>query len=420
MSSSHRSQSRLIITAALVALVLSSLLPGPLRVGLEVLLLAWALRPLVQRRVPRRLFYASGLLLIVAVYWGLLLLHPNVPGMDIGLLGWRKSVIALCGIPIGLQLRRTGGARVERTIVGTLTVALAASVVVYFLLPGLEEQISRDAAHATSTLEGARRLQGLFAGPFHAAIAAGFLLSWSVLRAGKWRALALCAGATGATGLILSNVRTGYVAVVLVAFVLVTARSTGDLSKRSIAHRRRVVVIGVLAFALFVAWGGSTTALESLSGISSDDRFTNRFEAWGSAVDAVESSPTYGHGAGSAGDTLGAEFTGERRHWTSHNVLLKWAVEGGVVGLGLVLWLLIVGLGPTVRGAGKLASPGGVVVILFIVFGATGAIIEAMPVSFFLLTLAAATAQDPPVPLRTDQLSEASAQTASRSRDRRV
>lgn len=96
-------------------------------------------------------------------------------------------------------------------------------------------------------------------------------------------------------------------------------------------------------------------------------------------------SPVYGWGSGSAGDTLGSAFAGGE-HVTPHNILLKFAVEGGLIGLallGAVVASIVSGL--TWRSVhGQLAT---VSAVGLLAMGITGSAIDTLPVSYLALML---------------------------------
>jgi len=96
--------------------------------------------------------------------------------------------------------------------------------------------------------------------------------------------------------------------------------------------------------------------------------------------------PLLGYGSGSAGDTLNEEFFG-RVHITAHDMLLKYAIEGGVIGLVLVCALLVsIWLGLRKAGTREALVARGLLVLL-LVMGITGSVVEALPVSFWLLVV---------------------------------
>jgi O-antigen ligase len=99
----------------------------------------------------------------------------------------------------------------------------------------------------------------------------------------------------------------------------------------------------------------------------------------------IRESPAIGWGPGSAGSTLESAFF-LRRHVTSHNMVFGFLVEGGFVGLLLVVCALWVAL-RSARGLRSLAHPAAAAAIGLIGFGLSGDVSEALPISLFLLIL---------------------------------
>jgi O-antigen ligase len=224
-------------------------------------------------------------------------------------------------------------------------------------------------------------MQGVFAGPFHAALASVFLCSWAVCR---WRDHQLWASAVlvvGAIGTYLTLVRTAYVAVALVLVTyLVVSTSSG-------AFLRRVGVLAVLgALVWSVLWfsdGTAASTVQSIGNYSSDSRVLNRFPEYQRGLTMIGESPIWGWGAGSAGDTLGPQFE-SGLHVTPHNIILKFAVEGGLV--GLFCWMaLFVALWRGLRARAGQAQLAIISAVGLLAMGTTGSAIEALPVSYLVL-----------------------------------
>ena len=372
-----------LIVALLSALTFSSLLPLPAALVVQVAAIV----------VPFALWVARGGLrsstrwvvlavVITLAVWTALVFHPNVPDLIVGLEGWRKSVLALVGVVLGCAAvaRRA----VEDLVIGLLVVALGVSLVAHLWLTPIESYIARDAAIYTGEFGGVERLQGVFAGPFHVAQAAVLVIGWAGIRFMTRRVLASFAVAVGLAAIAFAMVRTAFVAlaavVLCVALVYPMTRRLriGILSGAAAA----VVTAGLLA------WTGALgPAAASLFTAATDGRLLNRFPGYGEAVTLFVQSPWWGWGAGSAGDTLGRQFEAAGlAHVTSHNILLKVVVEGGLV--GLVAWVFVaVVLWRTVSwrtGAGRVAL---VSLVGLAVFGVVGSSLEALPVTYLLFVL---------------------------------
>jgi O-antigen ligase len=374
--------SSVVVVVLLVSLAFSSLLPTPLALIVQLAaviipFVLWGIRFGV--RGPTR-WVVLAVVVVLAV-WTLLLLHPNVPDFITGLEGWRKSVMAIVGLVLGCAVvpRRP----TEDAVISVLVVALGVSIVAHLWLPGIEDMVSRDAAVYTGEFEGSERLQGVFAGPFHIAQAAVLVIGWAGVRFRSRPLLAAVAAVVGLVALGLASVRTSFIALAVVVVVLVLVI---PLSRRArwIAVASITVVGAASVAAASLGLLGSAAA--SLFSVTTDGRFLNRFPGYADALEALRQSPLVGWGAGSAGDTLGPQFLPEFFHVTSHNILLKIAVEGGLV--GIAAWVfLAVAIWRTVgwsTGAGRVAL---VSLIGLAVFGVVGSSLEALPVTYFLFVM---------------------------------
>jgi O-antigen ligase len=141
-----------------------------------------------------------------------------------------------------------------------------------------------------------------------------------------------------------------------------------------------LLLVGILGDAALSA------TLSSIGNVSADSRFLNRLPTYQIGLDLLSQSPIFGWGAGSAGDTLGARFGFGYSHVTPHNIFLKYAVEGGLIGLALFVSLVILIFRRIDRssGSGQVAL---ISVVMYLVMGLTISVSEALPVSYFLMVL---------------------------------
>jgi O-antigen ligase len=369
------------VPVSMVALVLSTMLPQT--VGLVVQVSALLVPVfLYLGRTERIAQSVTTLVCIVCVYWVLLAFHPNVPNLFTGLLGVRLAVLALGGLVFGLAFTGRDPARVERIIVTTLVLALAVSIAVFLVNPQFNFGIERAAGFWTAQFQGRARLQGVFAGPFHVAMAASTLVAWAMFRWRLHRFLAASALLVGLVAGYLTAIRSVYpaVAVAVIAFVM----QSSAISTRA----KRVVSLVVAAFAVIVISGQTDNqvlgVIDTIFNASEDTRLTGRFVGYGLGLEMVGRSPVFGWGAGSAGDGLAGNFSASE-HLTSHNFFLMTAIEGGIT--GLLLWValicaIVVWLVRSNQTAFGLAVLG-----IFIVFGLTGSAIAALPVTWYMFAL---------------------------------
>ncbi|WP_083055473.1 O-antigen ligase family protein [Mycolicibacterium bacteremicum] len=321
---------------------------------------------------------------LVAVIGTLEILNPNVPSLTVGLLGFRKSIAFVLGVVIGLGWL---GSRMKglRLVWWCMFVSASISLAVHLYFPMIAAAIPRSADKYTSLIGGIERMQGLFAGPFHVSMLGVFLVlsamaPATVIRSGYLRVAAVLVG----LGCVYySQVRTGLVALGVGALVMVLV--TGSV-KQWVSRLFAFVGLALLAM-LYIdpitQYLRQFTALRLLlDGGLDDSRFSQRYKSWSDGWEMIERSPLWGHGSGSAGDTLGPYFAGGY-HLTSHNTFLKYAVEGGVL-QGVIFIALCVGLAMAVRPSRDVTRFGLAAGLTMLVFGLVGAATEALPVSFGL------------------------------------
>jgi O-antigen ligase len=369
------------LCTGLTLFAFATLLPANLSPAVQFLALAvpFAVWWRSERR-GRSVVYAVA---AITALWLLLLLLPNVPDLQTGLLGVRKTTLALAGIVLGCSIARSQRMAVETFVVRLLVAVLAVSVVVHLWLPQVEAGIQRGASAYSGEFNGTARLQGILPGPFHVAIAAAFLVGWALLRFRVHRRLAIAALIVGAIALDQAMVRTGYVAIAVALAILV------GLAPSFTGKLRRVLIIGavvLLAVCAVSIVGGDNRALTSLTEGTSDSRFQSRIPTYTEGLQYFERSPVFGWGPGSAGDTLGDAFGSDHVFVTPHSVFLKILVEGGLV--GALLWLgLFVAILRRTRFRSQFGGVSAVALGVMLTFGLSGSMIEALPITYLLCIL---------------------------------
>jgi len=364
-----------------MSFVLDPLGNGPKTVAFVVVLLA-AIQVFVSKPVDDTVNIT--LLVLTAIIVGIAaleILNPNVPSLDVGLIGFRKSVTFLLGVAMGLGWR---GSRMRglRLAWGCLFAEAVISLFIHLAFPSIERAIVRRSGLSSWMIGGVERMQGLLGGPFHVSMLGAFLFI-SAFAPGiviRQRWLRVTAAVVGLGCVYFSQVRTGMAAIAIGALILTVA--TGS-ARRWVGRLISISAVGVLAV-LFIdpltEYARKVTALRILmdSGME-DTRFTGRYATWSKSLDMIDRSPLVGSGSGSAGDTLDPYFAGAE-HVTSHNVFLKYTVEGGVL-QGILFVALCIGLGLAVRRRRDPTSFGVAAGVTFLVFGAVGSAVEAVPVS---------------------------------------
>lgn len=336
------------------------------------------------------------LVLTIMAFWVLLgLLLPNVPSLYVAGLGVRKTTMALTGVVVAIGLPATARRTMVLHVAASLVAALSVSIALHTFAPSVEAGVVRTAGADTDLYLNEARLQGVFPGPFHAALAAVLILILIPVVARRSRAAAAVTLVVGASGLFLTSVRSAIIAVG--AGLLALALSGGDRRQR--LQRGGIVAAAGAALVLAaVVFGGARirAALGSLLTPWDDSRLLNRLEFYREGWSLVSASPVYGWGPGSAGDTMETYFVGAH-HVNSHNLGLKLLIEGGVVGLALwlgLLGLLVVRLWRARNSDLRAAGIGALVALL--VYGLTGSAIEALPVSTYLLMVVTLATLSPP------------------------
>ena len=372
---------RLGSAALVIAFAFDPLGNGPKTVAFAVVLAA-AIQVYISKRIDDTVnTFLLVLTAIIVLIAALEIFNPNVPSISVGLIGFRKTATFLLGLAIGLGWR---GSRLKgfRLAWGLLFAEALFSLLVHVVFPSVEQSISRRSGEYTRTIVGVDRMQGLLGGPFHVSMLGAFLFLSALAGPIVIRHLALrvTAAILGLACVYFSQVRTGFLAVAVGALILTFA--TGS-SRRWVGRIISVAAIGILGVAFvgpLAQYARKIVALEVLLDRGLDDpRFTSRFGTWSAGLDMMERSPLIGFGSGSAGDTMGFWFFGAE-HVTSHNVWLKYGVEGGVL-QALLFLALSVGLGFAVRPSRDPTLLGIAAGVTFLVFGAVGSAVEAIPVS---------------------------------------
>lgn len=289
---------------------------------------------------------------------GIAVFHSNVPSIAVGLEGFRKTAFASVAFLIAF-LHFRSAKDLDFLVRGFL---IAGSIAALY---GIKQALwwtdfdtaiveSNAAGHWTAYGWGRYRSVGFFSGPFHLGIlgvqlvcvARVFGTGWGT-RPGisaRLGSLAWIANALGAGAVVVSQTRTNYVILAVLAplFFLFTFRSY-----RELFYLQLFGTAAIFAAIIWIASGGesaSATILRTIADPLSDDRFLRRFDAMGEIWAAIRLHPFVGYGMGSAGDALGASFPPTHTYFTSHNLALKLLLEIGVFGLiafaGIILaWL---------------------------------------------------------------------------------
>ena len=333
----------LVLALFIPASLLGLLLPLSVEIVVEACMAGiavwWALTSFYRGDAPG----AAIASLCVPLLWAVLLLNKNVPDLHTGMLGLRKATLVFVGLALGLLWPLKGRAQAVRAIPWILLGAGVLNLVVHLGAPGIEQGFVRAADVYTSSFGGVHRMQGVYGGPFHIALLGVFLVlfGWQTMIAGA-RVRGLPFVVVGLLLTYFSEVRSAYLVIATGVILLgVFGRPAQPGKWMRIGAQLGLVACGA---ALVFAFASPTdTALTSIGGLGHDQRALGRLQQWSMAGDLIVASPLYGWGPGSAGSTLDRKFVNDE-HVTSHDSALTFLVEGGVIGLGLVIltaWLTL-------------------------------------------------------------------------------
>jgi O-antigen ligase len=313
---------------------------------------------------------------------------PNFPGWYPALLGLRKALPPWILLVVGAAWPCNRVRLIGRLVTLVLLIC-SACLLLHNAAPGLEAAVTRSAGTYTSLYAGKPRLQGMLAGPFHAALAGVVLVVCAVGLPAIWRVrwAQLLSAAVGVLVLFQANVRSGWIAAFSGLLVVIALRPT----RRGLPRAMRVVMlIGALSAAVLTNLQSlllrNNAALESLTHWRTDTRLLNRLETYRQAGALIRQRPLTGWGPGSAADTLGRYFE-NGVHVTAHNMFLAYAVEAGVAAALIVVVMLLVAGSALLRASqdSAVAVTGLGLLAALVVFGATGTAVDAAPISWILL-----------------------------------
>jgi O-antigen ligase len=332
--------------------------------------------------------------LLVMATWLLLGANPNIQDFHTALLGTRKTTLVFIGIGVGALWPGDNWRDAERLIVGLLIGAAVLCLLVHFGDPGYENSLPRGANVYTSLFQGKLRLQGIYAGPFHIAVLGTFLClrGWHLLLVGRrprWQAF--CLMALGGIVVVEADVRTAFVTIGLGVALTLVLRPPKRIPRASNFWKTLVAGVVVLLLAAGGALGqnaalSSLSAFSSSSGIGEEQRADTRLVSWSTAVGYFRESPVVGLGPGSAGAALGGSEYHLNKHVTSDNEYLAVLVEGGVIGVIVVL-LALWALARYSTGLLDISNPSCAAALALFGFAFTGNVFETLPISLFLCVL---------------------------------
>jgi O-antigen ligase len=330
--------------------------------------------------------------LIVMATWLLLGVNPNIHDFHTALLGTRKTTLVFIGIGVGALWPTSTRPDAEKLIVGLLIVAAVLCLLIHIGDPSYENSLPRAASVYTSLFKGKLRMQGIYAGPFHIAVLGTFLCirGWHMLlMRHRWQGL--CLVALGGVVVLEADVRTAFVTIALGVALTLVLRPPRQVARAT--NFWKTVAVGAVML-LLAASGllGQNAALSSLgglssaSGISEEQRADTRLVSWNTAYKYFHEFPVVGLGPGSAGAALGNTEYHLEKHVTSDNEYLAILVEGGLVGVIVVL-LAFWTLARYSTGLLTISNPSCAASLSLFGFAFTGNVFETLPISLLLCVL---------------------------------
>lgn len=361
---------------------------------------------LVGAAVLRRLMHLTEmkwmeLSVAFLVFMGLIgVAYPNVPDVATGAEGFRRVYLHMPALLVGVTTLRS---RRQLLLLGQVVLVASIPIMLYgikqfFWISGFDERFM--AAHAadvsTGHIFGKVRAFSIFSGPFHLGIFTGFVfwiaLAFYTETRRKWYLAAL---SLAVLACLATLTRSGLLAIVgstpiVLLYVFKKSRLKTAIVLASF------MLLGVGAFfglrAGFENIDNLATSISDLETITEDSRLQTRYDGYSEAMMTLRTN-LFGLGTGSAADAMGDRFEpANSTHITSHNILLRVAIELGWVGLSIFI-ILLVQIGLTVRQLRNrhddtLAILLGGCLSILLITGITGSCLGAYPMNMIFWVIA--------------------------------
>lgn len=360
----------------------------------------------------RRSIHLGAVDLLLILYVGIAIaeiFNPNVPGVIVGLEGFRKSAFAIIAFFIvRLAVESDGWSRFYRIVAaGSVPALLVGMWQVIFNPPIAQMIISSSGVSPISFHLGVTtRAFVPTAGPFHLGILAGTAAILGLVLCGsrgwRWLPVALLGAIVLSWSLTRGNAVATVVAAALV-LVLAPERWSRPRMLSTVAVSGAGAVLAVLVITGFITVGSvsypgivtgdqsgspAATAAPDLSGVLDpleDKNLQYRLSYWREDLKAILERPLIGYGTSAAADGFGAEYAAaDARNFDPHSLYLKPVLEDGIPGAIVFLVALLAILWSAVR---VLRQDRGLGVILVSigaiagVAGLTGPMLDAYPFS---------------------------------------
>lgn len=323
------------------------------------------------------------------------LFNPNIPTLQVGLEGFRKTTYQMMAIFLGIYCVRDSleVEKICRYLCYASIPILLYGIKQWFFFSPFDQRIIElnFGGLGVYYLGGSRRAISIFSGPFHFGMFSCFIALLSLYFYLKRKNfLYLVLFIISITGVFFSMTRTSIVALVISGlFFLWFAKP----EKRRLLKKINVLFVPLLLILIIISspkFLPFTNMLKTLENVSEDQRFLNRFVGYRKMPKAFIERPIIGYGMGSAGDTLGPLFKG-KVHFTSHNLGFKILIETGLLGLGVYIFFFLAWFKKAfslfkskntyVRNLSVLIIS---VVLVLLVNGIVGSAVEAYPINLYI------------------------------------
>jgi len=274
------------------------------------------------------------------------LFNPNIPTLQVGLEGFRKTTYQMLAVFLGIYCVRDSLEieKISRYLCyASIPILLYGIKQWFFFSPFDQKIIELNAGEFwTHHIAGRVRAISIFSGPFHfgmfSCIVALLSLYFYLKKKGFFYLVLLI---ISIMGVLFSMTRTNIVALVISGlFFLWFAKP----EKRRLSKKINVLFVLFLLILVMISvqqFLSVVNVLETLKNVGEDQRFLGRFVGYRKMSKAFIERPIIGYGMGSAGDTLGPLFKG-KTHFTSHNLGFKILIETGLLSLGIYTFFFLV------------------------------------------------------------------------------
>ncbi len=321
--------------------------------------------------------------------------NPNVPALQAGLEGFRKTTYQMLAVFIGIYYVKNNLEieKICKYICYASVPVLVYGIKQFFFFSSFDQKIveANFAEFYTYSILGKTRAISIFSGPFHFGMFAcitALIALYFYVKEKRLLYLALCI--ISVMGVFFSLTRTNIVALAVSGLFFlwfVKPEKRRDLMKVNI-----VFVLLLAGFILISSQKFSvvTDVVKTFGHLREDQRFLNRFEGYREIQKAFVENPVIGYGMGSAGDTLGRLYDW-KVHITSHNLPLKILMETGLIGLGVYIFFFLAwfkkavdlfkGKSGHIKNLSVLITS---IVLVVLVNGVVGSAVEAYPVNLYV------------------------------------